>query len=236
MKNMREIKLKTNLDTDLLKLIGIICMAIDHIGGAFFPEQIIFRIFGRIVFPIFCYCMTVGLLYTRDIKKYLGRLAIFAVVSQPFWILAFNADDFLGNLFNMNIFFTLLVTLLALWGFKERKWWLFVLGVIALNLFNFDYGMTGIVLMLIFYLCRYKPVLGAVLYVLYYTPALFGAVAGDYFALTLGSYTFDISLFAVLAAPLIFIKTNSRIKISKWLFYGFYPAHLLAIYLIGLLK
>lgn len=31
-------RLKTNLDTDLLKLIAIAAMLIDHIGGAFFPE------------------------------------------------------------------------------------------------------------------------------------------------------------------------------------------------------
>ena len=102
----QERKLRTNLDTDLLKLVAIAAMLLDHIGGAFFPETPIFRWIGRLAFPLFCYCMTVGLLYTHDIRRYLGRLAIFAVVSQPFWILAFNADDILGNLTNWNIFFT----------------------------------------------------------------------------------------------------------------------------------
>ena len=67
-------RLKTNLDTDFLKLIAIVSMLIDHIGGAFFPEVGIFRWIGRLAFPIFCYCLTVGLLYTRDVKKYLLRL------------------------------------------------------------------------------------------------------------------------------------------------------------------
>ena len=88
----QERKLRTNLDTDLLKLVAIAAMLLDHIGGAFFPETPIFRWIGRLAFPLFCYCLTVGLLYTHDIRRYLGRLAIFAVVSQPFWILAFNAD------------------------------------------------------------------------------------------------------------------------------------------------
>ena len=77
-------RLKTNLDTDFLKLIAIVSMLIDHIGGAFFPEVGIFRWIGRLAFPIFCYCLTVGLLYTRDVKKYLLRLGVFALVSQPF--------------------------------------------------------------------------------------------------------------------------------------------------------
>ena len=112
----QERKLRTNLDTDLLKLVAIAAMLVDHIGGAFFPEIPVFRWIGRLAFPLFCYCMTVGLLYTHDIRRYLGRLAIFAVVSQPFWILAFNADDILGNLTNWNIFFTLFLSLLAMWG------------------------------------------------------------------------------------------------------------------------
>ena len=66
-----QLKLKTNLDTNLLKLIAIISMAVDHVGTVFFPEYPVFRWIGRLAFPIFCYCMTVGLLYTRDLKKYL---------------------------------------------------------------------------------------------------------------------------------------------------------------------
>lgn len=76
-----QLKLKTNLDTNLLKLIAIISMAVDHVGTVFFPEYPVFRWIGRLAFPIFCYCMTVGLLYTRDLKKYLLRLAAFAVIS-----------------------------------------------------------------------------------------------------------------------------------------------------------
>ena len=104
-------------------------------------------------FPLFCYCMTVGLLYTHDIRRYLARLGVFALLSQPFWILAFNADDFLGNLLNFNIFFTLFVSLLAMWGFKEHNWPLFLGCVLLLAFVNFDYSVTGVMLMLIFYLC-----------------------------------------------------------------------------------
>ena len=101
-------RLKTNLDTDFIKLAAIISMTIDHVGSVFFPQYPAFRWIGRIAFPLFSYCLTVGMLYTRDIRKYLFRLGAFALTSQPFWILAFNGDDILGNLFNLNIFFTLL--------------------------------------------------------------------------------------------------------------------------------
>lgn len=231
---MNDRKLKTNLDTDFIKIIAVVSMTIDHIGGAFFPQYPAFRWIGRIAFPLFCYCLTVGMMYTGDIKKYLLRLGAFAVISQPFWILAFNSDDITGNIFNLNIFFTLIVSLFGAWGFKERKWCFFILALILLNVINFDYAMTGLILILIFYLCRNKPWLGAVVYTLTYLPALNGNMA-DPLALKIGGHAIGFEIFALLALPFIYIQTNSGLKISKWFFYIYYPAHLFAIYLIGIL-
>ena len=165
-------RMETNLDTDVLKLVAIIAMLIDHVGGAFFPEVGVFRWIGRLAFPIFCYCMTVGLLYTRDVKRYLGRLAVFAVISQPFYVLATHPHDWMVDLnwTNWNIFFTLFLSLLAMVGFKERKWWLFLGAFFVVSWWNFDYSGTGIQLMLIFFLCRNHPGIGAALYVLNYLP------------------------------------------------------------------
>ena len=226
-------RLKTDLDTDLLKLIAIVSMLIDHIGGAFFPEVGVFRWIGRLAFPLFCYCLTVGLLYTRSVKKYLLRLGIFALVSQPFYILAFHpASQFRENLTNWNIFFTLYLSLLAMEGLKERKWWLFALAFFAVSWWNFDYSGTGIQLMLIFYLCRNHPKVGAVFYCLSYLPALGTGWPEDPLCLKVGNMTVDWSIFAILAAPLIFLPLRSRLKINRWFFYGFYPAHLALIALV----
>lgn len=224
-------KLKSNLDTDFLKLIAIISMLIDHVGAAFFPQIPNFRWIGRIAFPIFCYCLTVGMLYTRSIKRYLGRLAAFALISQPFWILAFNSDDILGNLFNLNIFFTLLISLWTVWGFWQRKWWIFVVGFAATSLINFDYSTTGIILMLIFYLCRNRPLLGALLYCLSYLPALWGGSLEDPLCLVVAGRPIGFEIFALLATPLLFWRTYTCVKINRWFFYAFYPAHLFLIFL-----
>ena len=62
-------KLQTNLDTNFLKVIAILSMTVDHVGSAFFPQYPVFRWIGRMAFPIFCYCLTVGLLYTREIGR-----------------------------------------------------------------------------------------------------------------------------------------------------------------------
>ena len=92
---------------------------------------------------------------------------------------------------------------------------------------------TGIQLMLIFYLCRNRPRLGAALYLLSYLPALMNGWPEDPLCLTVGGLCIDWSIFAVFAAPLIFCATHSRIKINRWFFYAFYPAHLAAIALAG---
>lgn len=182
-------RLRTNLDTDFLKLIAILSMLLDHIGAVFFPEHPAFRWVGRLAFPIFCYCMTVGLLYTRDIKRYLGRLGLFALISQPCYILATHPWDWQTEWMNWNIFFTLFLSLLAMWGFQTRRWWLFAAAFLCVSLFNFDYSGNGILLMLIFFLCRERPGLGAGLYILFWLPALWSGSPEDPRALLAAGHT-----------------------------------------------
>ncbi len=226
-------RLKTNLDTNLLKLIAIFAMTLDHVGSAFFPEAAWLRWVGRLAFPIFCYCLTVGLLYTHDIKQYLLRLGAFAVISQPFYVLAFHPHDFWAQFTNWNIFCTLFLSLLAMYGLKSRKWWLFALAFFAVSWWNFDYAGNGVIYMLIFYLCRNHPRVGAALYCAQYLTCL-GVLPGDPLNLTLGGFCIDWAFFAILAAPLIFVPTHVCPKIPKWVFYAYYPAHLAAIALVQL--
>lgn len=228
-------RLKTNLDTNLLKLIAIISMLIDHVGNVFFHEIPAFRWAGRLAFPIFAYCLTVGLLYTRNVKKYLIRLGIFAIISQPLYIMAFHPYDWREEWLNMNIFFTLFVSLIAMVGFKERKWWLFIAAFLLMAFINFDYGANGIVLMLIFYICRNHPAIGALLYVLQYITALWNGQPDDPKSLFVGGLCIGWTVFALFAAPFIFLRTNSKIKVNKYFFYAFYPAHLLAIWIVRMI-
>ena len=41
------------------------------------------------------------------------------------------------------------------------------------------------------------------------------------------------TIFGLLALPLILCRTHSGIRIPKWFFYAFYPAHLAIIALVG---
>ena len=68
---MERIAEKIKIDSFTLKMIAMLSMLADHIGAVLFPEQILFRVIGRLAFPIFAYTLVEGFFYTHDIKKYI---------------------------------------------------------------------------------------------------------------------------------------------------------------------
>ena len=72
-----------------LKMLGIFTMLIDHIGFMFLDDYLelytIFRIIGRLAFPIFAFQLAVGYSHSKNKEKHIGRMLIFALLSQiPF--------------------------------------------------------------------------------------------------------------------------------------------------------
>ena len=57
-------------------------------------------------------------------------------------------------------------------------------------------------------------------------------IAAILLALVVGGHAVDWTIFGLLALPLIYIPTKSGLRVPKWGFYGFYPAHLGAIALL----
>ena len=234
-----ENKLQTNLDTDLIKLVAIISMFIDHLGAVIFPQYIFMRWIGRLAFPLFCYTMTVGLVYTHDIKSYIKRIGIFALISQPFYVLAFHGNDFSkegfwASILDPNILFTLFLSLIFMYGFVNRKVAVAIVAMLPLLLFDFDYNTLGIMLMLIFYCFREKKSLSLMFFVISYLPSIIFTSPMNIYNLNIFGLTLGGEIFCLLAIPLIYLNTRSKLKIPKYFFYIFYPAHLFAIYLINI--
>ena len=244
MDNGSTINICTNKDTGILKIIAFISMLIDHIGYVFFPDYIFFRIIGRLAFPIFAYCLVTGFIYTKNIKKYVIRVLLFAVFSQPFYTLLFfpdfvsgivNPENFLSvqfwtENFQLNVGFTLLLGLLALYGIKSRKYLITVIVAILGIFGTFEYGIYGILLILImyFFIGKSKEKFGTAVGIF----LLLGFISGNFITET--GITLHPQGFAVFVLPFMLFETNSNITIPRLVNYGFYPLHIAVIYFINL--
>ncbi len=237
-----------NRDTNLLKLVAMISMLIDHTGKMFFPQYRIMRIIGRLAFPLYAYCIAVGGVYSKNKLKYLSRILLMGLISQPFYAVALAhtvpamyavrfADNPLGAVMNFyvqswavpNIMLTLALGLMLIWSLREGQY-VCALSVALLvwkaqNAVN--YGWRGVALIALFYLTishRWVslPVMSA--YMLWW-----GSQGASYHMF---GASFGIQMFAILALPLVYIPTWSKLRINKWVYYLFYPAHLIGIMLI----
>lgn len=211
---------KHGISGGTLKLIAIITMAIDHIGATLFPSMILFRIIGRIAFPIFCFLLVEGFVHTRSRKKYAIRLGAFALLSEVPFDLAFS--NVLIDQYSQNVFFTLLIGFLLLMFFeryKEKEGLCVIAAIIAIylaDLLRTDYGGSGIILIVFLYLTRNK------------LPRVCGSVF--LFANIIMGSLESFAIFSLI--PISFYNGKKGIGI-KYLFYLFYPTHLLLLYYLA---
>ena len=94
-----------------LKIIAVISMLFDHVGYFLNSGNFTFANYlGRLAFPIFAFQISEGYIHTKNLKKYLSRLGIFALISQiPFMLFEYS----IGFDYTLNIFFIALYWKLA---------------------------------------------------------------------------------------------------------------------------
>ena len=85
------------LSGNVLKIIAAISMVIDHIGVMFFPYVKIYRILGRLAYPIFAFMIAEGCKYTKNQLKYFFTIFVFAVVIQLVYYL-YSKDTYMSIL------------------------------------------------------------------------------------------------------------------------------------------
>ena len=222
------------LDGTMLKIIAMVSMVFDHVGDMFFPDLEWPRMVGRLAMPLFAFCITEGYIHTRDRNKYLPRMGIFALVSEVPFDLAFEGKIGLSH---QNIMVTFFLAIIALRLFdlvrgkpKEDtgrysvgKTILGILIVLAIAAFALvikaDYTVFAVISVFLFYLFKDTK------------QYIRTGVGVAFLALTrtVGYYcTTGLSLIPLL------LYNGKKGKGLKWLFYAFYPGHLLVLYLIKL--
>ncbi len=223
--------IKFGLSNNALKIIAMASMLIDHVGLILFPQHQIFRIIGRIAFPIFAYMIAEGCFYTRKRKKYLLMIAGLGIMCQLVSTIT------TGSLYqNILITFTLaIITIFSIDNFLKKKnmpsfllMALTVASVIFVSYvapiifeshgFKVDYGIWGVLL----------PVF------VYFSPTKMLKIFFTTLILAIRIFLVSkLQLFALLAIPFLMLYNGKRGKLNmKYVFYIFYPAHLAILYLI----
>jgi hypothetical protein len=236
-----------------LKLIAMLAMLLDHTAkvllksGTLSPYvgmelEILIRmtmlVLGRMAFPIFAWCTAVGCQHSKNPKKYLLRMLLFAVLSEIPFQLCFRETLSLGC---HNVIFTLLLAAAAIYGgafLEEHR----IIGgkilaaaaAVTLGWVLYtDYNAWGVALVLLIY---YMPTEKGKIIALATWVTVFQLIWHGWNGQTFswlsgnGSAMLLYWIGGLLGVGLLAANNGQQGRTCKWLFYGFYPCHLLALY------
>ncbi len=202
-----------------IKLLAVVLMVADHAGKLLFPQLLVLQLLGRLSFPLFAWLLGMGERYTKNFNAYIYRLLVLAIISQPAYSLAFSSA-------RLNIFFTLLIGLLTI-RYSQRfgagvRWAIYVCSGLVASALGFDYGFYGVLTIVL--LTKYQ-VLQIHFWVAWVLLNLLSSLPGSFLY---------ISSYQVLAvfAPLVVISYNNHQGRKSYLFYAFYPMHLMILYFL----
>lgn len=229
-----------------LHILAMAAMLCDHIWFALASGNDWLTSIGRIAFPIFAFMIVEGFFHTKNLKKYVKRLLFFAVISEiPFNLIAG------GGIFyplHQNVLWTFLIGIGLIWineKFAKKGVAIrflvgagtaalgFLLGLISLC----DYHYAGILTVLVFYFFRGRKPLDFIAQAVCLWYINFEIIGGFSYILNIfgTEVYFPQQGFALLALIPIWLyrgKQGIYNKAIKTVYYWFYPAHLLAIWLI----
>lgn len=144
-----------------LHMIAMAAMLCDHLWGTFFMHVEVLGYIGRLAFPIFAFLLTEGFFHTRNRKRYLQRMALFALISEIPFNLMMGRSLFYPLHQNVLLGFTLGILMMnALEKHRNRKnlllrvclMGLTILGFFLLGILTFtDYYGYGLLMICLFY-------------------------------------------------------------------------------------
>lgn len=216
----------------MLKSIAAISMTVDHIGIQMFPGVDIFHIIGRIAFPIFAYMLAEGCKYTKNRGRHLGLLVLLAILCQA--VFTFATGSYYQSIL---VTFSLSVCMICSMEYALSKRTvlssilpIFVMACVFVLTdvlpivfkstdFAIDYGFVGVMIPILVYMGQDK--MQKLLYI---------AIGLTILSLISGGFQWV----CLMALPLLALYNGKRGKLKmKYFFYIYYPAHLVAIFLIS---
>lgn len=230
----QNLNLNKGIDSFHLKLIAIFGMTLDHIGIVFdaylslWAKCLLYAL-GGLTFPIMAYLLCEGYRHTRNVKKYMLRLLVFAAITQVPYMWALMPQ--------INVLFTLLMGLLAIHITQTVKnkalSRLFLGGLVLLSIFA-DWGIIGVPMVLIYFYAegKWKKIILPLLppFVLMVALPMWALLSGEIRVLPSMIYFL---VGCLLTIPLLANYNGHRGKPMRHLFYVYYPLHLVVL---GLLR
>jgi len=203
-------------------------MVVDHVGVMFYPSVTVFRVVGRIALPLFAWGIAIGVGHTRNIGRYALRLLGMMIISQPFYMFAL-----VHPLSRLNIFAVLLLGLVGIWGIRDGKLYLTAIALLLAQLLDMDYGLRGVLCVLLLYAARNDPLALAVCFSAYCV--IWGENSRVILTLLDGQIRVRLQTMAILALPILLWPTAKRTRLPRPLMYAAYPAHLGVLYMIKII-
>ena len=242
------------LNRNQIKYIVIAAMLIDHLAWQFVDSQNIIlggfmHVIGRLTAPTMAYFAAEGYLYTRNASKYQLRLILFTLISWPPYVFfEFGYFPFCGQQAGIvqslmqSVLFTLFlgVTAIRIWESIKIKRPVKVFLIVLLCIISLigDWMFMNVLGVLFLYVIRENPKKKWIAFTAVYL--IPNAIMVTISALMGGSSGLAGSWFllgVILVPPLLYFayngKSGSKATIHKWLFYVFYPLHLLILGLLA---
>ncbi len=227
---------KSRINANVLKTIAVLSMFIDHASHLFTdfgtPERWIAHLIGRLAAPVIFFLVAEGHHYTSNKKKYIFRLFLFAVLSHVPYNLYFGFNVFRGT----SVIWTLMLGVIALSVITSEKTSaiikLVVLGATLLMSMPANWHYIGVLWIIIFGLYRENVKLKVFMFVL--IGLVFYILPGIQ---DIGMYsTYRLGVFLTIPFFTLYNrKPGLRNPFTKWVFYWFYPLHLILLFAIRVL-
>lgn len=230
-----------------LHILAMALMLCDHMWAMLFPAAEWLTCIGRIAFPIFAFMIVEGYFHTHDLRRYMLRLLVGAVVSEIPFNLMYSGGVIYP--YHQNVLWTFFISLLliaamerararlrpVLWGAVSAL--LVLLGFAAGYAAMVDYYGAGVLMVLVFYFFRKRNLLNLIcqfLCLYYLNVELLG---GYYYAVPILGHEVEIvqqglALFSLLPIWLYQGRQGYHGKAFQYFCYAFYPAHMLLLFVL----
>lgn len=226
-----------------IKLIAIVAMLIDNITWTFVPTDtvlaFVLHLIGRTAAPIMCFFLVEGYCHTKNLGKYFLRLAIFSLISSYAYAFYESGGDF--EFYGFGMIYTLFLGLLAIHIWNQTEWLygirILLVAIVCIASMMGDWPVVGVLWPLFLFIFREDEKKK------YLSFAIIGCLSALSFQIVyFGNGRMMLAQLCqfgvLLAIPLLKCyngELGSRNKAGKWLFYIFYPLHLLIIGMVSLL-